>query len=191
MNARKDAVNPSAAQMERARVARYDQLDILESQKNHDIPQQVADLIWSRKLLPAICLENPEPNPFGVKSPIHGAGGMTMLFAVCPPGTGPTLHKHHRTYETFTVMKGRFEFRFGDAGSEKLVLNRCDVFSLPPGVHRGFRNISDEEGILQVIVTGGTHDRTDISFPPATAHEISAAGEQYLDYFKKLGLVFE
>ena len=36
---------------------------------------------------------------------------MPMTLAVCPPGQGPGLHNHVKTYETFTVLKTRFEVR--------------------------------------------------------------------------------
>lgn len=174
----------------RTRIARYSQLQVMPAQEGHDLPQHVADLIWSRKLMPVIALDDNATTPFGSRAPIHGAGGMTMTYAVCPAGTGPTLHKHHRTYETFTVVKGRFEFRWGDEGERTAELGLFDAISVPPGVNRAFRNIGADEGILQVVITGGVHDMNDIAFPRATANEIAEAGPQYLEYFKRFGLQF-
>lgn len=114
------------------RVARFTQLNVLNSQKGHDIPQQVADLIWSRKLLPVLAREEVEPSPFGNIAPILGAGDLSITYAVCPAGTGPSLHAHRQTWETFTVLKGRFEFSVGSTGQEKVVLEPFDTFSVPP-----------------------------------------------------------
>jgi hypothetical protein len=41
-----------------------------------------------------------------------------------------------------------------------------DTISVPPKVCRSFRNVGDVEGVLQVIITGGVHDRYDIDFSP-------------------------
>ena len=41
---------------------------------------------------------------------------------------------------------------------------------------RAFRNVGDSEGILQVIITGGVHDMTDIAFSPKARQEIEAVG---------------
>jgi quercetin dioxygenase-like cupin family protein len=162
----------------------------MPAQQGHELPQHVADLIWSRKLMPVISLDGDATTPFGSRAPIRGAGGMTMTYAVCPAGTGPTLHRHHRTYETFTVMKGRFEFSWGEEGEHTSVLSLFDTISVPPQVNRAFRNIGTEEGVLQVIITGGVHDMNDIAFPPSTAAQITKAGDGYLDYFKRFGLKF-
>ena len=115
---------------------------------------------------------------------------MTMTMAVCPPGQGPSLHSHLNTYETFTVLKGRFEVRWNDDGGETAVLDLYDTVSVPPKVCRAFRNISDEEGILQVVITGGVHDMSDIDFAPKAAREIEAVGPGILDEIKKTGLTF-
>lgn len=171
------------------RVARFAELTPMEAQRTSSVPQEVADLIWSRKLMPVISLKEGE-TPFGRRAPIEGAAGITLTYAVCPPGTGPSLHRHFATYETFTVLKGRFQFRLGETGARAVELGPLDVLSVAPGEHRAFCNVSDEEGIVQVIISGGVHDMNDIDFPKATADEIRAHGEAYLDYFKKTGLKF-
>lgn len=173
------------------RIARFADLQIVDTQADHSLPQDVADLIWSRKLLPVITREDSSGGPFGSKAPIRGAGDVSVTYAVCPAGTGPTLHAHRKTYETFTVMRGRFELSVGPDGDEKIELGPLDVISVPPGIHRAFRNISTEEGVLQVLITGGVHDQKDIFFPARTARKIAEKGAGYLDYFKKSGLLFE
>ena len=172
------------------RISRFDALQPRDAQKNPKIPQAAADIIWSRKLLSVISLDAALDTPINAGAPIEGAAGMTMTLAVCPPGQGPSLHAHQNTYETFTVLKGRFEVRWNDDGKACAVLERFDTISVPPQVCRGFRNISEEEGILQVVITGGVHDMNDIDFPEATAQEIEAFGPGILDEFKRTGLTF-
>jgi quercetin dioxygenase-like cupin family protein len=170
------------------RIARYGKLKPLPIQ-NPSIPEKARDVVYSRKLLSVIGLEN-STTPINAEAPIVGAAGMTMTFAVCPPGQGPGLHSHRKTYETFTVMKGRFEVRWNDDGSGAAVLELYDTISFPPGVCRSFRNISDDEGILQVIITGGVHDMSDIDFAPEAKRQIEAVRPGLAAEFEKVGFTF-
>ena len=172
------------------RVARFEELTPMAAQNNERIPLEAADLIWSRKLMPVITYGEGVEGPFGKIAPITGAAGMTMTIATCPPGTGPGLHSHHKTFETFTVLQGRFEFFWGDEGQDSVVLDRFDTISVPPGVCRAFVNVSEEEGILQVVITGGVHDVNDIAFPPKIAEQIKSIHPPALEEFKKIGLTF-
>lgn len=183
-------VELSPAEME-ARIARFARLVPMPAQQNSRIPLAARDLIYSRKLMPVISHQGPDAPLNVAAAPIRGAGGMTMTIAVCPPGTGPGLHAHHRTHETFTVLQGRFRFAYGDAGQHCAELDRFDVISIPPGVCRGFTNVSEEEGILQVLITGGVHDMNDIAFPPAMADRIRRIAPEALSEFEKLGLKFD
>jgi quercetin dioxygenase-like cupin family protein len=176
----------SSDQMQK-RIARFDSLKPLPIQ-NESIPVAARDVVYSRKLLSVIGLET--STPINAAAPIIGAAGMTMTLAVCPPGQGPGLHSHRQTYETFTVMRGRFEVRWNDDGSGRAVLELYDTVSFPPGVCRAFRNIGDEEGILQVIITGGVHDMTDIDFSAKAKQEIEAVRAGLSAEFEKAGFTF-
>ncbi len=186
-----NSITPTPEEMSE-RVAKYHDLSVISAQKNVEIPIDVMDMIYSRELKPVITL-GADPNaPFGSSAPIVGAAGITITYAICPSGTGPTLHAHRQTYETFTVMKGKFQFFWGDQGEHSVVLDQFDALSVPPAVNRAFKNISDEEGVLQVVISGGVHDSRDIYFPKKTADDIREKGEEYLTYFKeKSGLHFE
>lgn len=173
-----------------ARMARFGDLVPLEAQKNAPLPQTAVDLIYSRKLLSVIGLESGTNTPINNAAPIKGAGGMTITLAVCPPETGPSLHAHRATYETFTVLKGCFEFSWNDDGSVATRLEPFDTISIPPGVVRAFRNVGNEEGILQVIITGGVHDMNDIDFTPDVAEALSTHGDEALHYFQDIGFTF-
>jgi quercetin dioxygenase-like cupin family protein len=170
------------------RISRYAALKPLPIQ-NASIPEKARDVVYSRKLLSVIGLENAR-TPINEGAPIIGAAGMTMTLAVCPPGQGPGLHAHRQTYETFTVIKGRFEVRWNDDGSGSAILELYDTVSFPPGVCRSFRNVGDEEGILQVIITGGVHDMTDIAFSEKAKREIEAVRPGLAAEFEKAGFTF-
>jgi len=170
------------------RIARYGALKPLPIQQS-DIPLAARDVVYSRKLLSVIGLEDAQ-TPINSGAPIRGAAGMTMTLAVCPPGQGPGLHAHRQTYETFTVLQGRFEVTWNDDGSGRAELGLFDTVSFPPGVCRAFRNIGDAEGILQVLITGGVHDMTDIDFSEDAKRRIEAVGAGLSKAFEKAGFSF-
>jgi quercetin dioxygenase-like cupin family protein len=178
----------SRQNMER-RMARFRALKPLPIQ-NESIPEKARDVVYSRKLLSVIGLEEDAQTPISSGAPIRGAAGMTMTLAVCPPGQGPGLHSHRQTYETFTVLKGRFEVSWNDDGDERAVLEEFDTVSFPPGVCRAFRNVGEREGILQVIITGGVHDMNDIAFTEKAKREIDAVRPGLAAEFEKAGFTF-
>ena len=170
------------------RISRFKDLKPLPIQ-NPSIPEKARDVVYARKLLSVIGLGD-NSSPINAGAPITGAAGMTMTLAVCPPGQGPGLHNHVKTYETFTVLKGRFEVTWNDDGSERVVLDQFDTISLPPGVCRALRNIGEAEGILQVIITGGVHDMADIAFTPSARREIEAVQKGLAAEFERTGFSF-
>jgi len=170
------------------RVARFKDLKPLPIQQS-DVPLAARDVVYARKLLSVIGLEDAQ-TPINAGAPICGAAGMTMTLAVCPPGQGPGLHAHRQTHETFTVLKGKFEVTWNDDGSERAVLELFDTVSFPPGVCRAFRNIGKEEGILQVLITGGVHDMTDIDFAEDAKRSIEAVGRGLSKEFERAGFTF-
>ncbi len=177
--------NPSREELAQ-RVARFDQLQPMSTAKElADIPQEAMDIIFARTLMPVI-LEKTK-NPFGDTAAIYGAAGTTMNVSVCPPDQGPCLHSHNHTYETFMVLDGAFEFSVGDDGQEKIILNKWDVFSCPPGMYRGFKNVADTDSVLLTVITGAVHERDDVSVPPQVTEQVrDGYGEEVLNAFKKI-----
>ena len=170
------------------RISRFKALKPLPIQ-DASTPEKARDVVYARKLLSVIGLEDAK-TPINMGAPIIGAAGMTMTLAVCPPGQGPGLHSHRETYETFTVLKGRFEVRWNDDGSGSAILGLFDTVSFPPGVCRAFRNVGDEEGILQVIITGGVHDMNDIAFSTEAKQQIEAVRPGLSAEFERAGFTF-
>lgn len=179
----------STADMER-RTSRFAKLKPLAIQNDPEIPLAAKDIVYCRKLLSVVGLENATATPINEGAPIRGAAGMTMTLGVCPPGTGPGLHAHHKTYETFTILQGRFEFRWNDEGEQRVTLDRFDTISFPPKINRAFTNVGDEDGIIQVIITGGVHDMSDIDGAPAMAERLKEFGEVVYRKFEAAGLSF-
>ena len=182
-------ISISAPDME-TRTSRYANLKPLPLSESLNMSQEAKDVIYARKILSVIGLGEDVVSPVNEGAPIQGAGGMTMAIGVCPPGTGPSLHAHQQTYETFTVLKGRFEITWNDDGGERIELDLFDTVSVPPGVCRAFRNISNEEGVLQVVITGGVHDMTDIDFPETIGQQLDKYGNDVRQQFEERGFTF-
>ena len=182
--------NMDRAEIE-SRVARFDALQPMSTPGDlGNVSQEALDVVFARRLMPVI-LEKTK-NPFGSTAAIFGAAGTTMNVSVCPPGQGPCLHTHHNTYETFMVLEGAFEFSVGDEGQEQVTLKRWDVFSCPPGVPRGFRNVADRDSVLLTVITGGVHERDDVSVPGSVTERLRGEfGEETVDTFRKIVTLLE
>lgn len=77
---------------------------------------------------------------------------LTMMRA--EPGKGSSQHDHS-TIECFVALTGKWAITLGDEGKEQIVLEPFDVFSVPPGVMRGVKNIGSESACILAIL-GGT-----------------------------------
>lgn len=161
-----------------ARVSRFADLKPLPVQSSRDVPQAARDVVYARELLSVIGLDGHRQTAINTSAPIVGAGGMTMTIARCPPGQGPGLHIHKDTYETFTVLEGRFEVIWNAGGQDTKV-------------YRAFRNIGTTDGLLQVIITGGVHDMNDIAFSSQEGARLDAIAPQARKTFEALGFRFQ
>ena len=181
-------VQMNAEEME-TRIGRFSDLEPLAVLQDESIPLGAKDLVYARKVMPVV-------SPKGMVGPLVGGapikdGDFTLICTVCPPGQGPGLHAHHRTTETFTCLDGRFKVYWGDAGEHETVLERFDTVSVPPSVCRGFTNVGDSEGVLQVLITGGIHNMDDIAFTPAMADALDEYGTEVLEAFERVGFKFD
>ncbi|MGE3931640.1 MAG: cupin domain-containing protein [Rhodospirillaceae bacterium] len=172
------------------RIARYGELKRLPAQAANVAPQAATDLIWARTILPVVGMAGGRGVTMNSQAPITGAGEMRISYAICPAGQGASLHAHYHSYETFTVMEGRFEFRWNDDGSEGVVLGRLDAISIPPGVCRSFRNVGDGEGMLQIIASGDLSQADGVDYTPATRATVAAIDPAAPGTLEKLGVTF-
>ena len=81
------------------------------------------------------------------------AEGFHMSIVRCEPGKAAPLH-NHLTQEVFVALTGRWEVFWGPTGARKVVLEQWDTVSVPPGVSRGFKNVSSEAAYLIGMASG-------------------------------------
>jgi mannose-6-phosphate isomerase-like protein (cupin superfamily) len=98
---------------------------------------------------------------------------MVVSMAICEPGNGPALHMHANTVETFFCAQGRFSIQWGDEGEEEITLEKFDLLSIPAGLTRRFTNVSDERGVLLVLLQGDQGKFNDITYTPSLGHELA------------------
>ena len=101
------------------------------------------------------------------------AEGFHMSIVHCEPGKSAPLH-NHLTQEVFLALTGRWEVFWGPEGARSIVLAPWDTISIPPGVSRGFRNVSDEPSYLLGMASG--QDPGTINWPAQVRAAAVAAG---------------
>jgi quercetin dioxygenase-like cupin family protein len=171
------------------RTARFAKLGLWDIQHNPKLPEAARDLVYARKLL-AITSPREAEGPLANSAPIRDVD-FTLHIAECPPGQGPGLHAHHATTETFLCLEGRFRIYWGDQGENETILERWDTVSVPPGVVRGFQNVSDETAHLLILITGGVSDMNDIAMTPEYKEKLAAFGPDVIAELEQTGLRFD
>ena len=71
-------------------------------------------------------------------------------------------------------MSGRWAVFWGDEGENEIELDTFDMVSVPVGVLRGFRNISNEHAHLMAILGG--QDAGKVSWAPAVLEKAEGTG---------------
>jgi mannose-6-phosphate isomerase-like protein (cupin superfamily) len=89
------------------------------------------------------------------------------------PGRGAGLHVH-KTEEVFMALEGKWAVFWGDRGERRVVLDQYDTISVPPGVMRGFENVSRKAGVLHAILGG--KDPGKLTWSPSVLNEARARG---------------
>ena len=117
-------------------------------------------------------LEDPSHRPA-----IDATDGFNVTYVKCKPGEGNALHDHE-TAEVFIPMAGRWHMTYGDNGEFEATLGPYDLISFPAGVMRSFKNVSDVEALLLVIVGGNDPGRI---YWPASLLEMAAKHGAVLD----------
>ncbi len=168
-------IQPSMSEMLK-RVARRDEL----------VPSKVAfiDQVlpgYEREAFNVIGLGVTE-NPEAMSTAIQGDGGFNVTYIRSKPGARGALHAHP-TVEVFIPMTGAWEVIWGDDADfgkteNTLTLGPGDVISVPPGVMRCFKNVSNEEAWLLVIF-GLDRERNDggrVMWPKKVLEEVEKHG---------------
>ncbi|MEK9966781.1 MAG: cupin domain-containing protein [Rhodospirillaceae bacterium] len=175
------------------RSARFE--DLVPYKTQHDesngIPTAVVEKLTAHNVYPIMV-----PAAYTGRSsmaPVKAGEHTVVAIAECPPGDGPGLHNHEITIENFFCLQGRFEVTWGDEGEHRMELGPMDFVSVPPGVSRAFRNISDELGRLFVVIE--TKDATSndrVAYAPSVADEVEEDfGSDTLNRLKDIGFKFD
>ena len=169
-----------------SRVSRFSELKPMSTAGDLAwVGQEAMDVFYARKLMPVI-LDN-TANPFGNVAPIFGAAGSTMFISIMPPGQGPCLHSHNGTFETFMVLEGTIEYFIGEPIEHRVTLNKWDVFSCPPNVYRGFKNVGETDAVQLTVITGVDEGRDDVSMPDSIAQRVGKDfGKEIVDAFRSV-----
>lgn len=110
-----------------------------------------------------------------LNSAITDAQDFNLTLVQAAPRKGAALHSH-TTVEVFISLSGEWAIYWGDNGEEEIILGPWDTISVPPGVMRGFRNVSNEEAYLMAIL-GGT-DAGRVSWAPKVLEKARQTGLQ-------------
>ena len=149
--------NPSLAEMQ-ARVARFRDLKPTSDYVDSAIPG------CERTTWRVLGLQPHAP---------LAAEGFHMSIVCCEPGKSAPLH-NHLTQEVFVVLCGRWEVFWGPDGATSVLLEPWDTISVPPGVSRGFRNVSNETAYLIGMASG--QDPGMINWPSSVRAAALAVG---------------
>ncbi len=149
--------NPTVAEME-ARVARFRALVPTDDYVDAAIPGCERTTYRVLGDLPGAPLQ---------------AEGFHLNIVRCEPGKSAPLH-NHLTQEVFVALTGRWEVFWGPEGTRSLILEPLDTVSIPPGVSRGFRNVSPEASLLMGMASG--RDPGHINWPAQVRAAARAVG---------------
>lgn len=110
------------------------------------------------------------------KPRIEAAENFHVDFITAPAGCGAALHCHD-SEEVFIAQAGRWEVDWIDGATGQthtVTLQPRDTISVPPFVHRAFRSVDGEGGLL-VSILGGKHPGR-VQWHPSVAERAKAIG---------------
>lgn len=157
-----------------ARTARFASLRPYSQQQAeaNGIPTGAMERLTAHRVYPVMVPESYTGR--SENAPVRGGHNVVLSIAECPPGNGPGLHCHETTTESFFCLSGRFRISWGDAGEHSTVLEPLDFVSVPPGVSRDFKNISDELGRLFVVIETRPDEPTDrVAYAASLGDEVA------------------
>lgn len=147
-----------------------------QAQAAQGIPEEVSEFMAADRnftyLAPLVARDSPITRFSALRGGDAG-DAITISLAVCAPGKGPQLHAHMNTIESFFCLKGTFEIRWGDHGEHATTLETYDFIAVPKGVVRTFRNVSDDDGHLLVVIQGDRNEFDDVFHTPEVGETIA------------------
>jgi uncharacterized RmlC-like cupin family protein len=187
-------VTPTPEEME-SRICRYKDLVPVKADyaETKGIPAEVYAEVAADETFVLMAPEGMKSATGEAPPVIGGDGGevFTTNIARCPPGTGPMLHAHQTTHETFFCLNGRFSITWGDEGEHEIFLDPYDMIAVPPGVVRTFTNVSDQRADLLVFIQGDRDKFQDVEMRPKDGDFIAEKfGAEMLAKLEAAGLRF-
>ncbi|WP_404989489.1 hypothetical protein [Caballeronia sp. LZ003] len=87
-------------------------------------------------------------------------------------------------------LTGRYQVIWGEDGQHQTVLEPLDLFAVPPGVYRAFRNVSDHDAKMLVLGQGEKDQvMNDIYYDKSLGVQVTAAfGPEIWNRFRSIGL---
>jgi mannose-6-phosphate isomerase-like protein (cupin superfamily) len=183
--------DPSEAEME-ARTVRFAALG--DIQTHHGSKAGIAGEVFERfapnRVFPILIPQGYQGRSSA--APLVGEPGLYVSVTRCPAGTGPALHIHPHNIEYFFCLEGKFRIRWGETGDRSLTLDQYDLCSVPGGIYRTFENITDEPGLLLVVVHIQTEEQSDdVVLAPAETERLSSEfGEETIRKLEQIGFRF-
>jgi uncharacterized RmlC-like cupin family protein len=180
-----------STEMEQRQIARIKNLKPTKhdfTTANVGVPIEAYEMVASKNIY---LLLAPKERTRSFSEPaILGAPGLEVSIVECPPENGPPLHVHERTRETFMPLTGSYQVNWGPNGEHSTVLGIFDMFAVPPGVYRSFKNVSGADAKMLVIVQGEAGEvMNDIYYSESLGARVTEKfGAAIWDKFKKLGL---
>lgn len=172
-------------------LARFGELVSYQSQHaDNGIPREVMEYLAANKVFPVVS----PPGLVGrnALAPLRGWPGLCISIAQCTPQQGPVAHNHTGTLENFFCLDGRFDVLWGNQLEHKVTLEPGDLCSVPPGVYRTFRNLTDDEARLLVFIQGDEKMSDKIEMPKAVGEEVRQKhGDQVMELLAAINMRFQ
>ncbi|RYY94149.1 MAG: cupin domain-containing protein [Comamonadaceae bacterium] len=151
---------------------------------------QVMEYLAANKVFPVVC----PPGLVGrnALAPLRGWPGLCITIAQCTPRQGPVAHNHTGTLETFFCLDGRFDVEWGNKLEHKVTLEPGDLCSVPPGVYRSFRNLTDREARLLVLIQGDETMSDKIEMPRGIGEDVRRQhGDRVMELLAGINMRFQ
>jgi mannose-6-phosphate isomerase-like protein (cupin superfamily) len=181
----------TTATQDRPVLARFTELVSYQSQHaDNGIPREVMEYLAANKVFPVVC----PPGLVGrnALAPLRGWPGLCITIAQCTPNQGPVSHNHTGTLETFFCLDGRFDVLWGNQLQHKVTLEPGDLCSVPPNVYRTFRNLTDSEARLLVMIQGDEKMSDKIEMPRRIGGEIrDKHGDKVMELLAGINMRFQ
>jgi uncharacterized RmlC-like cupin family protein len=172
-------------------LARFGELVPYQSQHaENGVPREVMEYLAANKVFPVVA-------PAGLVgrnalAPVKGWPGLCITIAQCTPRQGPVAHNHTATLETFFCLDGRFDIVWGNHLEHRVTLEPGDLCSVPPGMYRAFRNLTDSEARLLVLIQGDQNMSDKIEMPRAIGEEVRQKhGDKVMELLAAINMRFQ